>query len=172
MTEVCRPQALCDPYVIHFLGESMKNRTIGILALGVIATGSINVDVALAQSTPQIRSEGAPTNDLPMADLQAFDEFSAAHPEIVRELSHNPRLLRNQSFVEKNPSLRDFLASHTELRAKLIENPGDFLPLAHGANRHKTAPTSSATSHSSAASAPIATPSGAPVAGSSSSSGN
>lgn len=150
----------------------MKNRTIGILALCVIATGSIDGGVALAQSTPQISSEGAPTNDLPMADLQAFDEFSAAHPEIVRELCHNPRLLRDQSFVEKNPSLRDFLATHTELRAKLIENPGDFLPLTRGAKRHKTAPAAAATSHRSDASAPMATPSGAPVAGSSSSSGN
>jgi hypothetical protein len=154
----------------------MKNRTIGILTCGVIAGGFIHSGVAFAQLAPrvQINSEGAPTNDLPMADLQAFDEFSAAHPEIVRELSHNPRLLSNESFIRKNPPLRDFLASHTELRAKLIENPGDFLPLAHGAKHHKAAPAAggksgnSAKSDHSGASAPIATPSGAPVAGSSS----
>src|SRR5882762_1930154 len=49
----CSPQALCDLYVIQFLRRSMKNRTIGILAFGLIAAGFINGGIALAQSAPQ-----------------------------------------------------------------------------------------------------------------------
>jgi len=81
------------------------------------------------QSTPPpiITSEGAPTRDLPIADYQAFDGFAVAHPDIVRELCHRPRLIEDGDYLARHSELRDFLASHAELRAAMIEDPGNFL---------------------------------------------
>src|SRR5689334_24305180 len=69
----------------------------------------------------QISSEGAPTSDLPMADLQAFDQFRADHPEIAHALSHNPKLISSKSFQAKNPALRDFLSAHSGVETAFAE---------------------------------------------------
>ncbi|MGH7932540.1 MAG: hypothetical protein ACREQN_05165 [Candidatus Binataceae bacterium] len=82
-----------------------------------------------AQPQVEISSAGAPSTDLPVAQYQAFDQFRADHPEIVGELSRNPRLLKSESFQAKNPALRDFLSSHPQMKSEMEENPGDFLPL-------------------------------------------
>jgi hypothetical protein len=81
------------------------------------------------QPTPAltVATEGALTGDLPLADYQAFDTFAVAHPEIVSELSHNPKLIENDHYLSKHTELQGFLASHAELRSALIEDPGDFL---------------------------------------------
>jgi hypothetical protein len=83
--------------------------------------------LAQQQSPPTVSAEGAPIGDLPLADYQAFDSFGVAHPEIVSALSHNPKLIEDDSYLSKHPELRDFLASHAELRSAFIEDPGDFL---------------------------------------------
>jgi hypothetical protein len=80
-----------------------------------------------SKKTPDTSNKVAPTSDLPLADYQAFDTFAVAHPEVVSELSHRPELLKSDAYLTKHPELRDFLDSHAELRASLIEDPGDFL---------------------------------------------
>lgn len=80
-----------------------------------------------SKKTPEVSTKTAPTSDLPLADYQAFDTFAVAHPEVVSELSHRPDLLKSDAYLTKHQELRDFLDSHSELRANLIENPGDFL---------------------------------------------
>ena len=77
--------------------------------------------------TPDASTKTAPSSDLPLADYQAFDTFAVAHPEVVSELSHRPELLKSDAYLTRHPELRDFLDSHAELRANLIENPGDYL---------------------------------------------
>ncbi len=80
----------------------------------------------------EISSEGAPTTDLPMDQYQAFDQFAQEHPDVVRDLSRNPRLIQSPDFESSHPALREFLDSHSEVRAAFAENPGDFLPLSPG----------------------------------------
>jgi hypothetical protein len=98
----------------------------GVPVLGVLVTAA----PSLAQHPsppPTVSAEGAPIGDLPLADYQAFDSFGVAHPEIVSALSHNPKLIEDDNYLSKHPELRDFLASHAELRSAFIEDPGDFL---------------------------------------------
>jgi hypothetical protein len=102
---------------------------VGKFAVALVIGTTIAATPALAQnsSPPAISAEGAPSDDLPLADYQAFDNFAVAHPEIVSDLSHNPRLIENNDYLSKHPELRDFLTSHAELRSALIQDPGDFL---------------------------------------------
>lgn len=80
-----------------------------------------------AQRPPAASSAGAPSSDLPLADYQAFDQFAAAHPEIISDLSHNPQLVEDSGYLARHPELRNFLSSHSELRSALINDPGDFI---------------------------------------------
>lgn len=102
----------------------------GNLAVAIMVGALLVAIPAVAQestSSPAITAEGAPIGDLPLADYQAFDAFAAAHPEIVSELNHHPHLIEDDDYLAKHSGLRDFLASHTELRAAMIEDPGNFL---------------------------------------------
>ncbi|MGH7916580.1 MAG: hypothetical protein ACREQE_03855, partial [Candidatus Binataceae bacterium] len=117
-------------------------RGLSLAAAALIAGAFAFSTVSLAQPAsppPQVTivSGGAPTSDLPMAEYQAFGQFQSDHPEIVRQLSHNPRLLRSHSFQAKNPALRELFDTHPGLQTAMEQNPGDFLPLAPGATaRH------------------------------------
>jgi hypothetical protein len=80
----------------------------------------------------RISSEGAPSTDLPKADYQAFDEFSADHPELVAQLGRHPHLLEDEAFLARHKALREFLASHQGVKDEIARDPGNFLPLVKG----------------------------------------
>ena len=99
----------------------------GAPVVGVLVAAAPSFAQQPPSPPPTVSAEGAPIGDLPLADYQAFDSFGVAHPEIVSALSHNPKLIEDDSYLSKHPELRDFLASHAELRSAFIEDPGDFL---------------------------------------------
>jgi hypothetical protein len=113
-------------------GEERKEQQMGLRAgsfAAAIMIGTLFVAAGLTQSqaAPVTSAAGAPEVDLPLADYQAFDGFAVAHPEIVSDLSHDPKLVEDYGYLSKHPELRDFMASHVELRAAFMQNPGDFL---------------------------------------------
>jgi len=142
-----------------------------VLTVGLIAGLLAGQPKAFAQGGQvQISSEGAPSSDLPMADLQAFDQFRAAHPEIVHALSRNPKLISSKRFQDKNPALRDYLSAHSGFDAAFAEDPGNFIPPSRGMGaahrRHKAAKESAAKAggEGGAAAAAPSSPAGAPAA--------
>jgi hypothetical protein len=149
---------------------SMK-RVVIVLTVGLIAGLLAAHPKAFAQGGQvEISSEGAPPSDLPMADLQAFDQFRADHPEIVHALAHNPKLISNKRFQDKNPALRDFLTAHSGIEMAFAEDPGNFIPpsrgmgAAHHHRHHKAAKESAAKAEGGAAAAAPSSPAGAPAA--------
>jgi hypothetical protein len=148
-------------------------RVVIVLTVGLVALLLAAHPKAFAQGGQvQISSEGAPTSDLPMADLQAFDQFRADHPEIAQALSHNPKLISSKRFQDKNPALRDFLTAHTGIETAFAEDPGNFIPprrgmgAAHHRHHHKAAKESAAKAggEGGAAAAAATSPAGAPAA--------
>jgi len=147
-------------------------RVLMVLTVGLIAGLLAGQPRAFAQGGQvQISSEGAPSSDLPMADLQAFDQFRAAHPEIVHALSRNPKLISSKKFQDKNPALRDYLSAHSGFETAFAEDPGNFIPPSRGMGavhhrRHKAAKESAAKAggEGGAAAAPPSSPAGAPAA--------
>jgi hypothetical protein len=156
-------------------------RVVMVLTVGLIAGLLAGQPKAFAQGGQvEISSAGAPSSDLPMADLQAFDRFRAAHPEIVHALSRNPKLIDSKSFQDKHPALRDYMSAHGGFEAAFEEDPGNFIPPSRGMGaahhrRHKAAKGSavkeggeggaSAAAASSPAEAPAAEGGSAPEAG-------
>jgi hypothetical protein len=111
-------------------GKSKMTYKVGSLAVVIVAGALAAALGARAQDSappPSETSLAAPANDLPLADFRAFDKFAVAHPEVISDLSHNPRLIEDQHYLAKHLELRDFLGAHAELRAALIDNPGDFI---------------------------------------------
>jgi hypothetical protein len=149
-------------------------RVVMVLTVGLIAGLLAAQPKAFAQGGQvQISSEGAPPSDLPMADLQAFDQFRADHPEIVHALSHNPKLISSKRFQDKNPALRDFLSAHSGIETAFAEDPGNFIPpsrgmgAAHHRRHHKAARESAAKAGGEGGAAPaaVSSPAGAPAEG-------
>jgi hypothetical protein len=154
---------------------SIMKRVVMVLTVGLLIAGLLaGQPKAFAQGgQAQISSEGAPTSDLPMADLQAFDQFRADHPEIVHALSHNPKLISSKKFQDKNPALRDFLSAHSGIETAFAEDPGNFITpgrgmgAAHHRRRHHKAAKESAAKaggEGGAASSAASSPAGAPAA--------
>ena len=144
-----------------------------VLTVGLIAGLLAGHQKAFAQGGQvEISSAGAPSSDLPMADLQAFDQFRAAHPEIVHALSRNPKLIDSKGFQDKHPALHDYMSAHSGFEAAFEEDPGNFIPPSRGMGaahhrHHKAAKESAAKAggEGGAAAAAASSPAGAPAEG-------
>ena len=75
----------------------------------------------------EISSAGAPTTDLNMAGYEAFDQFAQEHPEIIRDLHHNRRLVNDPGYARNHPAYASFLQAHPKVAEDLAENPGNYL---------------------------------------------
>ena len=56
-------------------------------------------------------------------DIAGFDAFLDHHPQISRQLSSDPSLIRNSKYLQDHPELQQFLQTHPDLRAEMTENP-------------------------------------------------
>ena len=65
--------------------------------------------------------------DITRAEVARFDRYLDSHPAVARALERNPDLVRNQAFLERNPSLRTWLSKHPETAEEVRETPGQFL---------------------------------------------
>jgi hypothetical protein len=59
--------------------------------------------------------------------LRSWGDVIAADPSVVHRIARSPALLRNQSFLEQHPALRDFVASHPDFPDQFTSNPGNFV---------------------------------------------
>ena len=49
------------------------------------------------------------------------------HPEVARQLAHNPELVDNESWMANHPELRGYLSNHPEVRRELKHHPKAFM---------------------------------------------
>ena len=126
----------------HLLTRSVST----IFAIALIAGGAW-AGVAMAQeetssaavihqANADIVFENAGMSNLPSARYQAFDQFATEHPEITTALARNPRLIENDSFINRHPALADFLRTHPDVASDFAKNPGNYvdMPLAVAAS--------------------------------------
>jgi hypothetical protein len=59
--------------------------------------------------------------------LKSWGDVVAADPSIAHKIARSPALLRNQSYLEQHPPLRDFVASHPDFPDQFATNPGNFV---------------------------------------------
>ena len=77
-----------------------------------------------------------------------FGAFLGAHSAIARQLSNNPSLANDQSYLQSHPELQSYLSTHPEVRNELLQNPQGFVKSAQEfnaqTNKTNTAPAATA----------------------------
>ncbi len=127
--------------------QSSVTRLVLIIFAVTLMVAGTRVAVAIAQEEASnnavvhsgntyIIFKNASNSDLPSARYQAFDQFAAENPQIVKQLAHNPRLIEDESFIRHHPALADFLRTHSDMASDFAENPGNYvdMPLAVAAS--------------------------------------
>ena len=65
--------------------------------------------------------------DITRHELSSFDDFLDKHAAIAKDLRQNPSLVKDQSYLQNHPELREFLDSHPGVRQELREDPAVFM---------------------------------------------
>jgi len=92
-----------------------------------------------------IESGGASNTDLNLERYKAWDEFQSSHPEVARELRHNPRLAGSSEFLNKHTELKQLFESNAGMQQDMMHNPGNYvarMSSAHHRHHHRHAGTS------------------------------
>jgi hypothetical protein len=118
--------------------------TIGAPFGVAVAQEQASAPAVIHSGNTDIVFESAGTNGIPTDRYQAFDQFATEHPADVRALAHNPRLIKNESFIKKHAALADFLRAHPDVASDFAENPGNYvdMPVAVAASIKKNPITS------------------------------
>lgn len=85
----------------------------------------------------------------------SFGSFLGTHSAIAHQLSNNPSLANDQSYLQSHPELQSYLSTHPEVRNELMRNPQEFVKSAQQYN----GTTKTSTPPAGAAPPPTATPS-------------
>ncbi len=101
------------------------------LAVALLLAGGLSAP-AFAQAEPQvIISHEMTTQDLDLAELQAFDQVAAANSRMSRRLAANPHLANHNSFLKKYPALNNFFAKYPGSKERFLADPGNYLSGVH-----------------------------------------
>jgi len=68
-----------------------------------------------------------PNPDITRRELQNFDNFLDTHPAVDQELTKNPRLIEDPSYIAAHPELKTFLGDHPDVREEMKETPRFFM---------------------------------------------
>jgi len=78
-------------------------------------------------AVPEIRAAGQNnTKDINQTELQNFHLFLNAHEQIRADLTRNPALINDRSYLQKYPELGQFLQSHPGVAEQVKRNPKLF----------------------------------------------
>jgi hypothetical protein len=77
-----------------------------------------------------------PAQDTIAQEVGRFDLFLDNHPDVAQELTKDPSLINNASYVQSHPALQAFLEDHSQIRVSLQQNPQGFM---NGVSRFDTA---------------------------------
>jgi hypothetical protein len=104
------------------------------LAVALLMAGGLSAPAfAQAQAQPQVTIVGEMgTQDIEMAELQAFGQLATAHRKMARRLANNPQLADEISFLKKYPDLNNFFAKYPGSKERFLANPGNYLADVHG----------------------------------------
>ena len=94
-------------------------RTVTTLAVAMILGASIGSS-AMAQVPPNAGITGG--------EVARFDNgYLDEHPEVARQLAHDPRLVDNREYLENHPGLREYLHNHPVARRDWKSHPFRYM---------------------------------------------
>ncbi|MBF6567634.1 MAG: hypothetical protein IVW54_02010 [Candidatus Binataceae bacterium] len=71
---------------------------------------------------------GAPLSSPEQKGYQHWDEFAQENPQVVRQLSFNPRLINDPDYARNHPEFEQFLKDNPKVAEDLAEHPGNYMP--------------------------------------------
>ena len=83
-----------------------------------------------------ITAGGASDADLNIARYKAWDDFQSSNPELARQMRHNPRLIRSQSFVGHHAQLKQLFEANSGMQQDMERNPGNYMARMSASHRH------------------------------------
>jgi phage-related protein len=66
-------------------------------------------------------------SDVTKTELNNFDTFLDSHPAIKNDLTKNPALVKDSTYLSAHPELKQFLDSHPGVREEINEHPRGFM---------------------------------------------
>ena len=90
--------------------------------LKYFASALLGVAVAIGPSLATAQDK-----DTTKKEIHEFDVFLDPRPKLGSELTHNPTLVKDPTFLKKNPDLVNYLKSHKDISDELNENPTAFM---------------------------------------------
>jgi len=109
--------------------RTTMKRTVTILSAALLGTAlavPLMARPALAQAAPVTTGYG---EHHPY--VQSFDGYLDRHPDVSRQLSHDPRLIDDPAYLAKHPELRDYLRDHPRVAASFRRHPDRFMHREH-----------------------------------------
>jgi hypothetical protein len=94
--------------------RSLKQRLM-IIAAGLCAL--------LVMNGFQVPLLNAQTPSVKQPSIATLDTFLDAHPNIEKDLEHNPGLLKDSAYLTSHPELKTFLANHPAIATDADKNP-------------------------------------------------
>ena len=73
--------------------------------------------------------------------MAAFGGFLGDHPDIRKDLSKNPSVVKDHDYMENHAELNNYLSAHPDVRDQLMANPQSFV---QGAQQHSSGSVSGA----------------------------
>jgi len=65
--------------------------------------------------------------DATRSEMRNFDQYLDQHKDVRADLTKNPNLINDPSYIAKHPHLKAFLEQHPNTRQELKENPSAFM---------------------------------------------
>ncbi len=97
------------------------------MSMAVLAPPVLGQEPVVHRGNTEIVFEPASPADIPIDRYKTFDEFTNDHPDVVKMLSHNPRLANNPRFLKKHAELAQFFEQHPDIKDDFLANPGNYL---------------------------------------------
>ena len=100
------------------------------VATSVFAEDAPTIVKQQGNTTTEITFAPAAWNtDLNRTMLRDFQRVKQQDPAAARAIAKHPRVVENQAFVDRHPTLHDFLDryQYADARRQIVENPGNFV---------------------------------------------
>jgi hypothetical protein len=83
---------------------------------------------AIAIGVPAVALAQQPADkDVTRSEMRNFDQYLDQHRDVRNDLTKNPSLVNDPSYLAKHPHLKAFLEQHPNTREELKENPSAFI---------------------------------------------
>lgn len=105
--------AFALPFAFAALSAAQEGKT-----LGTVINGSVAIEF-----------KAADTSDIDTQKLKTWDDFANQHPNIAKDLAHQPKLINDDGYAKGHPELATFFSAHPDIRQAMAENPGNYIAI-------------------------------------------